>query len=324
MPRKIEVSHKTIIFTAVFIGVLWFLYVIGDILLMLFVSLLLTAIINPLVVKLFKYKIPKGVSITLVYLVVISLLSGAIAVIVPPLIEQTTNLVNTLPKNMESLGLQNIANGEVLRQLISQLGSLPTQIVRAGFGIFANVLNVLTVLIFAFYMLLTRDKLDENLKLLFGKEKSTKFAKLITMWETKLGSWARGQLFLMLLIGVSTYVGLLILGIPYALPLAVLAGLLEIIPYLGPVVAAVPAVIIAFAVSPFLGFATIALAFLIQQLENYVFVPKVMEKSVGISPVITLFALSVGFRMAGVVGIIISMPVVITIQVLLQERFTKK
>ncbi|MBL7036903.1 AI-2E family transporter [Candidatus Microgenomates bacterium] len=323
MPRKIEVSHKTIIFTAIFIGILWFVYLIGDIILMLFVSLLLTAIINPLVVKLSKFKIPKGVSITLVYLLVISLLSGAIALIVPPLIEQTTNLVNTLPKNMESLGLQYIANGEVLRQLVSQLRSLPSQIVKAGFGIFANVLNVFTVLIFAFYMLLTRDKLDENLKVLFGKEKSSNFTKLITIWETKLGGWARGQLFLMLLIGVSTYIGLLILGVRYALPLAVLAGLLEIIPYLGPVVAAVPAVIIAFAQSPFLGFATIALAFLIQQLENYVFVPKVMQKSVGISPVITLFALSVGFRLAGVVGIIISMPVVITIQLLLQQRFSK-
>lgn len=324
MPRKIEISHKTIIFTAVFIGALWFVYVIGDIILMLFVALLLTAIINPLVVKLFKYKIPKGVSITLIYLFVISLLSASVAVIVPPLIEQTTNLVNTLPKNMESLGLQNVANGEVLRQLISQLGTLPSQLVRAGFGIFANILNVLTVLIFAFYMLLTRDKLNQNLKMLFGKDKSNKMAKLITAWETKLGSWARGQLFLMFLIGVSSYLGFIILGIPYALPLAVLAGLLEIIPYLGPVMAAVPAVIIAFAVSPFLGFATVALTFLIQQLENYVFVPKVMEKSVGISPVVTLFALSVGFRMAGVVGIIISMPVVITVQLLLQQRFLKK
>lgn len=324
MIRKIEISHRTIVFVAIFIAFMWFVYLISDIILMLFVALLVTAILNPLVVRLSKYKIPKGVSISLVYLLVISILSGAIAVIVPPLVEQTTNLVNTLPKNMESLGLQNIANGEVLRQLISQLGSLPTQIVKAGFGIFANILNVLAVLIFAFYMLLTRNKLDQNLQILFGKEKSKNLTKLITVWETKLGSWARGQLFLMFLIGVSSYIGFVILGIPYALPLAVLAGILEIIPYLGPIIAAVPAVIIGFSQSPFLGFATIALAFLIQQLENYVFVPKVMEKSVGISPVITLFALSVGFRLAGVVGIIISMPVVITIQLLLQQRFLKK
>lgn len=324
MPRKIEISHKTIIFTAVFIGSLWFVYTIRDLILELFIALLLTAILNPLVEKLFKYRVPKGVSIFLSYILVITILATSIAVVVPPLIEQTTNLVNTLPKNLENLGIQNFANGEVVKQLISQLGNLPGQIVKAGFGIFANILNVLTILIFAFYMLLTRDKLDRNLETLFGKEKSNHIAKLINVWEKKLGSWARGQLFLMFLIGVSTYVGLLILGIPYALPLAVLAGVLEIVPYLGPVIAAIPAVIIGFSASPFLGFATIALAFLIQQLENYVFVPKVMEKSVGISPVITLFALSVGFRLAGVVGIIISIPVVITIQLLFQQGVLKR
>jgi len=128
----------------------------------------------------------------------------------------------------------------------------------------------------------------------------------------------------MLLVGLLSYVGLLILGIPYALPLAVFAGVLEIIPYLGPIIAAIPAVILGFSVSSFLGFATIALAFLIQQIENYLFVPKVMEKSVGVSPIITLFALSVGFRMAGLVGVIISMPIVITLQLLVQGYLSGK
>lgn len=324
MPRKIEISHKTIIFTAIFVASLWFLYTIKGLLLEIFVAVLVTAILNPLVEKLYKYKVPKGISIFLSYIIVILILGTSIAVVVPPLIEQTSNLSNTLPKNLQSLGVERFANGEILRQIVSQLGDLPRQLVKLGVGLLTNILNVLTVLIFAFYMLLTRDKLDKNLELLFGKEKSAKLAKLIVLWETKLGSWARGQLYLMLLVGVSSYVGLLLLGIPYALPLAVLAGVLEIIPYLGPIIAAVPAVIIGFSGSLFLGFATIALAFLIQQLENYLFVPKVMEKSIGISPVITLFALSVGFRLAGIVGIIISMPVVITIQILIQQGVLKK
>jgi predicted PurR-regulated permease PerM len=103
-----------------------------------------------------------------------------------------------------------------------------------------------------------------------------------------------------------------------------LAGLLEIVPYIGPIIAAIPAVIIGFGISPVIGLATAALALLIQQLENYVLVPKVMEKSVGVSPIVTLLSLAVGFKVAGIVGALISVPVVITLQVLSKEYILSK
>jgi predicted PurR-regulated permease PerM len=128
----------------------------------------------------------------------------------------------------------------------------------------------------------------------------------------------------MLLVGLITYVGLRLLGIPYALPLAILAGLLEIIPYFGPIIAAIPAVIIGFSISPLIGIATTALAFLIQQLENYLIVPKIMEKSVGVSPVIILLALMIGFKIAGAMGALISIPVFITLQVFVKVYVDSK
>ena len=123
---------------------------------------------------------------------------------------------------------------------------------------------------------------------------------------------------------VSSYIGFIILGIPYALPLALLAGIFEIVPYLGPVVASIPAIILGFSISPFVGGATIGLAVLIQQLENYLFVPKIMEKSTGVSPIITLLSLAVGAKLAGITGMVISIPIVIIIQTLLQNRFQEK
>lgn len=324
MVKKIEISYKTIIFTAVFVGALWFLYYIRDILLEVFVSLIIAAILNPFVDRLSTYKIPRPLSILIAYIVLLGLIGGSVAAVIPPLVEQTTNLVNTLPSNLQQLGLDKYADGEVLRQLISALSSVPTQLVKLSFDVLTNIFNVLTVLIFAFYLLLTRNKLDSSLQFMFGKQMSDRITKLVDLWEQKLGGWARGQLLLMLLVGVSSYIGFLIVGIPYALPLAILAGFFELVPYLGPVVAAVPAVILGFSYSPFLGFAAIGLAFLIQQLENYLFVPKIMEKSIGIPPIITLFALSVGFRLAGITGIVISMPVVLTIQILLKEKFASK
>ena len=157
----------------------------------------------------------------------------------------------------------------------------------------------------------------------FGDEKKKELGTIIDTLEKRLGGWARGEISLMLLVGVSTFIGLSLIGIPFALPLSILAGILEIVPYLGPVIAAIPSVIIGFGISPLTGFGVAALAFVIQQLENYVFVPKVMEKSVGVSPIITLLALAIGARVAGIVGMIISVPSVITLQVLIKQYFIK-
>lgn len=323
MPRKIEISHKTIVFTVVFLGSIWFLYFIGDIVLQLFIALLLVSILNPFIVKLSKLKIPKIISILLSYVLIFSFLGFAIGSILPPLIEQTTNLANNLPFYLQNLGLQKYTNEEVLKQMVSQLGSVPGQIIKAGFSLFSNILSILTVAIFAFYLLIVRDRLETSIEFLFGKDKTKGITNLVNILEIKLGGWARGQFILMLLIGVLSYLGFIILGIPYALPLAMLAGIFEIVPYIGPILSSIPAIILGFSISPFLGFATIGLSVLIQQLENYVFVPKIMEKSTGVSPVITLISLAVGFRLAGIVGMIISIPMVIIVQTLIQNKYMK-
>ena len=128
----------------------------------------------------------------------------------------------------------------------------------------------------------------------------------------------------MILVGTANYIGLSLLGIPFALPLAILAGLLEIIPNIGPITASIPGIIIGLSISPVTGLAVGALALLIQQLENYVLVPKIMEKSVGVSPLIILLALAIGFRIAGVIGAILAVPATITIQILASEYLLSK
>lgn len=323
MPRKVEISHKTIIFTVLFLGSLWFLYFVRDIVLQLFVAILLVAILNPLVVKLSKFKVPKVISILLSYLLIFGFLGFAIASILPPLIEQTTNLINAFPTYFQSLEISKYANDDLVKQIVSQLGYVPTQIIKTGFSLFGNILSILTVLIFAFYLLLVREKLDDNLEFLFGKEKIKSITKLINVLEMRLGGWARGQFLLMFSIGVLSYIGFTVLGIPYALPLALLAGTFEIIPYVGPIIAAIPAIILGFSTSPFLGFAAVGLAILIQQLENYVLVPKIMEKSTGVSPIVVLLSLAIGLRLEGIVGMIISIPVVLIIQTIVENKFEK-
>ena len=324
MPRKIEISHRTIVFTVLFLLFLWLLYIIRDIILEFFVALLIMAILDPTVTRLSRFKIPRAVSVLVVYILTIGVISLTIGAIIPPLVEQTAGFATGLPKYLGNLGVSRFISDEIVRQLLNQIGIIPAQALKIGISIFSNVLGVLTVLILAFYLLLTRDKLDEALGFFFGDDRKKEAIKLIDVLEEKLGGWARGELAIMALVGVSTYFGLTLLGIPFALPLALLAGLLEIVPYLGPTISAIPSVIIGLGISPVIGLAVAALYFLIQQVENYVFVPKVMEKSVGVSPIITLLSLAIGFRLAGVVGIVMSVPIVISIQVLVKRYLLPK
>jgi len=319
MPRKIEISHRTIIFTVLFLVLVYFLYLIRDIILQVFVALLIMVVLNPLVRRLSKLKIPRALSVTIVYILVLGVISGAVALVISPLIEQTANFASSLPRYVNDLNLPTAVTQEVAKEATVALGQLPGQVLKVGISVFSNVLTVLAVFIFAFYLLLAREKLAGQLAAVFGEHRAKKISEGIDKLEIKMGGWVRAQLIVMFLMGFLFYLGLTILRIPFALPLALLVGILEIIPTIGPIVAVIPAIIVGLGISPITGLAVAALSFLMHQLENYVFVPKVMQKSVGVSPLVTLLAIVIGLKIAGVVGAILSVPVVITLEVIIKE-----
>jgi len=323
MYKKVEISHKTVIFTTLFLLGLWFLYYVREIILQLFVALLLMTILEPLVGALTRFRVPRSLSVLITYVLAIGLIGGVVALIAPTLAQQTTNFANALPGYLSNIGMNSAIGQDLMGGIMSQLGVIPEKILGFTVSIFSNLISVISVLVFAFYLLLGRDKLQGQLGLLFGESKTHKIWAVIDTLEKKLGKWARGQLVLMFSIGCATYIGLLLIGIPFALPLAILAGLFEIIPILGPIVSAIPAIIIGFGISPLVGIGVLALAFLVNQIENYVLVPKIMEKSVGVSPLIILIAIAIGAKLLGIMGVIISIPFVITLQVLSKEYFNR-
>lgn len=323
MPRKVEISHRTIIFSVLFLLFLWFLYFIKDILVQLFIALLLTTMFDPIVTKLSLLKIPRGVAILISYILLFGFFGIIIALLAPTLVEQTTNFAISLPGYMGRLGITPVIAGEISKEFLTRVGDIPGQILKIGASLLSNIFSLFAILVFTFYFLLSRNKLGEQLGFFFGEAQTQKLTSVLEKLEEKLGGWARGELTLMFIVALMNYAGLVLLRVPYALPLAILAGLLEIVPYLGPIFAAIPAAIIGFGISSVTGFGVILLALLVQQLEGYVFIPKVMGKSVGVSPIVILLALAVGQRLGGVVGMLISVPLVITIQVLIKEYFIK-
>lgn len=323
MPKKIEISHRTIIFTVFFILLLFGLYQIRDILLTLFISFCLMSAINPFVVKMERLKIPRFLGIGLFYVLILSVVSLTVAGILPPLIDQTSSLISQLPSFIDSINLPTI-DGKILTSQLSQLGSIPGNIVKITAGIFGNITAFLVVAVITFYFLLERKNLDRYFSLLFDENGRNRAALIWAKLENKLGSWVRAQFFLMVIVGVLCYVGLRILGIEFALPLAILAGVLEIVPNIGPILSAVPAVLSALTISPVMGLAVAALYFLVQQLENALIVPQVMAKEIGLRPLLVIIILAIGAKLAGLAGVILGIPIFLFLQVVLTEAFAFK
>lgn len=320
MPRKIEISHKTIIFTAIFLLLLWLIYQIKDVLFMFFVSFIIMSALKPAVDKLEKLHLPRSLGILIVYLLLWGLIGAGIASLVPVMVDQTTKLIRVLPAALGKVEFFNVHQQEISRELLTRIGSLPQNILKITTGLFSNIITVFTTLVISFYLLLERKHLDKYLGVLFGDSKLPKIAATINQIENRLGNWVRGELVLMLAVGVFTYIGLFFLGIEIALPLAVLAGILELIPNIGPTLSAVPAVLIALTIHPFTALATVALYFLVQLVENNFLVPKIMQAAAGINPLVSILSLLIGFRLAGPAGAVLAIPLVITLHTLLKEK----
>lgn len=315
MPHKIDISHRTVIFIAVFILSLWLIFLIRDLLLILFVGLILMSALAPMVRLLARLKIPKALGIAVTYIIIIGVIALVLVLILPTLIEQTGRLVITLPPlAAQFFNITNI-DKSVFQ---SDLSSLSKNIFSITLNIFDHFLTIIFLLVLTFYFLLERENLEDRVSALFiGREERIK--KLIIHIQEKLGAWLRGQLLLCLIIGVFSYIGLILLNIPYALPLAIFSGIMEVVPVIGPIISALPAILVALTISPLLSLGVAAMFFVIQQLENNLIVPQVMKRAVGLNPLVVILAIATGSRLLGFAGALLAVPIAVVIQIVVTE-----
>ena len=316
--EQVGISHKTIIFTVFFLISLLFLYYIRQTILFLFICLISTAALGPMVNRLEKLRIPRSLAIFLLYFLFVGGFIIPVVLTVPVLVKQTTALVEDLPQFLNETGFYKL--NIQLGNYSEQLAKLPASLFRIVTLVFSNIISIFTFLVIDFYLLMERKNLKKHLHFLFANN-GKKVEKLIYELEGKLGGWVRGEAVLMFIVGLMSYVGLSLLSLDFILPLALIAGFLEIVPNIGPTISMIPAVIVGFASSPIIGFAVVALYVFIQQVENNFIVPKVMQKVVGLHPLITLLALIIGFQTGGVGGSILAVPMVLFIRVVIEQLY---
>jgi predicted PurR-regulated permease PerM len=191
-------------------------------------------------------------------------------------------------------------------------------------GIFGGIVSFFIVLVITFYMTVEESSMKRTVTFILPDKYQPFTLQLINKVQRKIGDWLKGQLVLCLIVGVMAYIGLLILGVNYALVLGLLAAVGEFIPYLGPTISAIPAIFLAFTQSPIKALFVLILYVLIQQVENNILVPKVMQKAVGLNPIISIIALLVGAKTAGLIGVVLAIPVATAISVIVRELWSTK
>jgi predicted PurR-regulated permease PerM len=316
----------------------WLLYRFNQVVFILFISIVMGTVFRPAVAWLHRRGLPRIAGVILVYLLLLALLIGFVLLLFPLIVEQGTTIAAAVPGYYQSLRewMVNYPNQMIVRlseflpatlpglepvqqtvqQMLASAGQALGYMALAAKAIFMAIV----ILLLAFHWTLDGPRTIQSLLLLVPKGQRESISELISAMETKVGFYIAGQGVLCLAIGIMALVAYLIIGLPNALVLALVAGVLEAVPMIGPLLGAIPAAVIALSIAPSKLVWVIVATLVIQQMENSLLVPRVMRKAVGVNPFVSLLALFAFSSLFGIAGALMAIPLAAIIQLLL-DRF---
>ncbi len=315
---KIEVTYKTILLLLLIVGGIYLVWLAGDLIYSLVIAFILMSALRPMVQVMQKKGTPRFLAVFIAYFSFVLFFSFLLVIVIPPIVTQIITLIGSLPLMLQSLNPQ-LAHVINVDSLAGYLPNVTNVVFQFASGLFSNLLFIVSTLFFGFYFLLEENLLKNLFEHFFPEATANRIIAVVEKAEKRMSSWFWGELVLMTIIGVMTFIGLQFINMTYILPLAVLAGILEVVPNIGPTIAVIPAFIIGISQSYILGISTIVLYTLIQQLENNLIVPVVMKKAVGINPIMSLIALIIGGRLGGILGVLLAIPVYLILETILEE-----
>jgi predicted PurR-regulated permease PerM len=316
---------------AIFIGLLALAVAAANVLLLLFVSILLASALEPVVGSLHdRLPIGRGATILVVYLAFFVAVLGLALIIVPAAIGQGQGILAGLPAFFASVRdwagtLRPHALSVSVIQLVDSVSAIfapanppnSSQVVQVGTAAATGAASVATMLTIVFFWLLEHARLQRYLLAYLPADRRAGARQTWNEIETRLGMWVRGQLTLMGTMGVATGTAYSLLGLPGALLLGLIAAITEAIPIVGPLLGAIPAILVAATVSPQLALVVGGVYVVIQLVEGSVLVPLVMRNTIGLSPLLVLLSLLVGSQVGGLMGAFLAVPVAASVEIVL-------
>ncbi len=335
--EHVEVGTKVLLRTALLLLSAYVVYLIRDVVLLVLLSMLTAAALTPAIVKLEKWGLSRTAAVIISYATL--LLSGLLllAVFVPLFFAEIKEFLQNWPEYTKRLdtfmsGLETYAAGlgfEFSKDQFTQNigGNITTwfsQIFSTTIDAFRGFIHFIGYFFLALYLSLEERGIEKFFLLLTPRHYHKQALSIARRMQMKVSQWLFGQMLLMIIAFVIYYIGLSLLHIPYALAIALFGGLMEILPYVGPVLAAIPAIIIGLLASPVLGVSALLFYIVAHQAEAHIIAPQVMKHSAGLNPVALIIAILVGLQLGGPIGIILAVPITMVLSVFVEDLFEKK
>lgn len=279
----------------------------------------IAAALAPLVERLEK-RIPRALAVILVYTVLGLAFFGVLTTTVPPLVQQTRALVDSsntwFPKIAFYLGQMGLDTTNLGSAIFSEMSRYSSFFLMLPIGLVAAVIQTVLVIFLSLYWLISMRNLKQFVLSFFSADRSDTVSALITQMGENMGGYLRGSAINGLILGTLKYIGLLIIGVPYALTLGTLAAMTEFFPTIGPIISGTVATLVALSVSPHLALITLIYAVVLQQTEGHILVPLIMRSQTKISPLLAIFAIAAGAAIGGLLGALIAIPTASALHVL--------
>jgi len=326
---SINITTGSVVKILLFLLLFYILYLLLDLVLVVLTAVVIASAIEPATKWFSRYKVHRVPAVIVIYVVLFALFIGIFYFFIPPLLDEATKFAAVLPEYLESFakssgtinddlaGTQKIVGDftssisfkDIISQAKETVSGFSGGVFEAISLVFGGAFSFILVIIISFYLAVQENGISNFLKLVTPVKQQKYITDLWHRSQTKIGLWFQGQMLLGLIIGILVYLGLTILQVPYALLLAVLAAIFELIPIFGPILAAIPAIILGFVYGGVTsGFMTTGLYLIIQQFENHLIYPLVVRKVVGVPPLLVILALIVGGKLLGFLGVILSVP----------------
>ena len=329
---KFSITSGAIVKAIIVAGLFFLLYFLRDIVLVVLVAVLIASAIEPFIRWLKKYGVARVLSVVFIYISIGLILAGLFYFLLPTFLNDLSGLLSVLPKYLDSINfwtptsdglLSSILTNDKetalvvpqfsLKELITNFSSALTGTTE-GFiqtisVIFGGILSFVLIIVLSFYLAVQEDGVTKFLKIVVPLRYENYVIGLWQRTQKKIGYWMQGQFLLGIIIGILVYLGLTILGIPNAFLLAILAMLFEIIPVFGPILSAIPGILVALSLGGLAkGLLVAGFYIIVQQFENHLIYPLVVRKIVGVSPILVILAIIIGAKLAGFLGILLSVP----------------
>ncbi len=336
---NVHINPWSVLKATLVLVALYTLFLLRDIVLVVIAAVVIASAIEPITLWFVKKRIPRTVGVVAIYITIAALLSSIVYIVLPSLLADAATFLSQAPQYANILDVNGIL--EKLRvsvdpgvlQGISQTFSagdlvtglktiltIPGGVFRVISAIFGGVSSFILIFIFSFYFAVQERGIEDFLQIITPRGHQEYVVKLWRRSQLKIGQWMQGQLLLMLLVGVLVFLGLTILGVKHAFLFALLAGLLELIPLFGPVISSLPAILVAFTDGgTSLALMVTGLFVIIQQFENHLIYPLVVNKVVGVPAMVVILALLVGAQLAGFLGAMLAVPIAAVLMELIHD-----